>query len=86
MNILFFLMLSSMKCLSILEINPLFENSSSHSEGCLFAFLMVSFTVHKCCILTWGKWMRWRVGGRSKEERIYVCMWLIYFIVQQKLT
>ena len=54
MNVLVFLMLSSMNCLSVLEIDALFANSSSHSEGCLFAFLVVSFTVHKCSVLTWG--------------------------------
>ena len=65
-------MLSSMNCLYILEINPLFANISSHSEGCLFAFLMVSFTVHKCSVLTWGKWMRggWEVGPEAE----YICM------------
>ena len=26
------------------------------------------------------------VGGRSKRERIYVYIWLIHVIVQQKLT
>ena len=27
-----------------------------------------------------------RVGGRSKKERMYVYIWLICFIVQQKPT
>ena len=46
-----FLILSSMSCLYILEINPLsvvsFANIFSHSEGCLFILLMVSFAVQK---------------------------------------
>ena len=46
-----FLVLSCMCCLYILEINPLsvvsFAIIFSHSEGCLFTFLMVSFAVQK---------------------------------------
>ena len=46
-----FLILSSMSCLYILEINPLsiasFANIFSHSEGCLFILFMVSFAVQK---------------------------------------
>ncbi|XP_007126625.3 peptidyl-prolyl cis-trans isomerase A-like isoform X1 [Physeter macrocephalus] len=46
-----FLILSSMSCLYILEINPLsvvsFANISSHPEGCLFVLFMVSFAVQK---------------------------------------
>ena len=46
-----FLILSCMSCLYILEINPLsidsFTNIFSHSEGCLFVLLMVSFAVQK---------------------------------------
>ena len=46
---LFFLILSCMSCLYILEINPLsvasFVNISSHSEGCLFVLFMVFFAV-----------------------------------------
>ena len=49
--IVYFLILSSMNCLYILEINPLsvisFENTFSHSEGCLFILFMVSFDVQK---------------------------------------
>ena len=46
-----------MSCLYILEINPLsvvsFANIFSHSEGCLFVLLMVSFTVQKhLCLIT----------------------------------
>ena len=46
-----FLALSCMSCLYILEINPLsvvsFAIIFSHSEGCLFALLIVSFAVQK---------------------------------------
>jgi len=44
-----FLALSCMSCLYILEINPLsvvsFALIFSHSEGCLFTLLIVSFAV-----------------------------------------
>ena len=46
-----FLVLSCMNCLYILEINPLsvvsFDIVFSHSEGCLFTLLLVSFAVQK---------------------------------------
>ena len=46
-----FLALSCMSCLYILEINPLsvvsFAIIFSHSEGCLFTLLTVSFAVQK---------------------------------------
>ena len=46
-----FLVLSCMSCLCILEINPLsvvsFAIIFSHSEGCLFTFLIVSLAVQK---------------------------------------
>ena len=46
-----FLVLSCMSCLYILEINPLpvvsFAIILSHSEGCLFTSLIVSFAVQK---------------------------------------
>ena len=46
-----FLVLSCMSCLCILEINPLsvvsFAITFSHSEGCLFTLLIVSFAVQK---------------------------------------
>ena len=46
-----FLILSCMSCLYILEINPLsvvsFAVSFSHSKGCLFTLLIVSFAVQK---------------------------------------
>ena len=46
-----FLALSCMSCLYILEINPLsvvsFAIIFSHSKGCLFTLLIVSFAVQK---------------------------------------
>ena len=46
-----FVFLSCMSCLYILEINPLsvvsFAVIFSHSEGCLFTLLIVSFAVQK---------------------------------------
>ena len=46
-----FLVLSCMSCLYILEINPLsvvsFVITFSHSEGCLFTLLIVSFAEQK---------------------------------------
>ena len=46
-----FLILSCMSCLYILEINPLsvdlFANIFSHSEGCLFVLVIVSFALQK---------------------------------------
>ena len=46
-----FLGLSCMSCLYILEINPLsvvpFAIIFSHSEGCIFTMLIVSFAVQK---------------------------------------
>ena len=45
------LVLSCMSCLYILEMNPLsavsFATIFSHSEGCLFTLLIVSFAVQK---------------------------------------
>ena len=47
----FFFILSCVSCLYILEINPLsvalFANIFSHSEGCHFVLLMVSFAAQK---------------------------------------
>ena len=46
-----FLVLNSMSCLYVLEINPLSVVSLaiifSHSEGCLFTLFVVSFVVQK---------------------------------------
>ena len=50
-GLLVFLALSCMSCLYILKINPLsvvsFAIIFSHSEGCLFTLLIVSFAVQK---------------------------------------
>ena len=50
-ELFFFLILSCMSCLYILEINPLlvalFAYIFSHSVGCLFILLMISFAVQK---------------------------------------
>ena len=49
-----FLALSCMRCLYILEINPLsvvsFAIIFSHSEGFLFTFLIISFAVQKLVV------------------------------------
>ena len=49
--LIFFKVLSCMSCLYVLEINPLsvvsFAIVFSHSEGCLFTLLIVSFVVQK---------------------------------------
>ena len=46
-----FVILSCMNCLHILELDPLlvasFANTVSHSVGCLFSLLMVSFAGQK---------------------------------------
>ena len=51
-----FLILSSISCLYILEVNLLsvvsFANIFSYSEGCLFVLFMVSFAVQKLLSLT----------------------------------
>ena len=75
-----FLILSSMSCLYILEINPLsivsFANIFSHSEGCLFILFMVSFAVQK--ILSLIKFHLFifvfisvTLGGGSKKILLY---------------
>ena len=50
-----FLVLSFLSCLYILEINPLsvvsFAIIFSHSEGCLFTLLIVSFALQKLLCL-----------------------------------
>ena len=55
-----FLLLSWMSCLYILEIKPLsvesFEKIFSHSMGCLFCFLMVSFAMQKILNLIRSYW------------------------------
>ena len=55
-----FLVLSCMSCLYILEINPLsvvsFAIIFSHSEGCLFTLLIVSFAVQNLLSLIRTHW------------------------------
>ena len=50
-NVYFFFMLSYMICLYMLDINPLLiislANIFSHSVGCLFILLIISFAVQK---------------------------------------
>ena len=69
-----FLILSYMSCLYILEINPLsvvsFAIIFSHSEGCLFTLLIVSFAVQKLLSLIRSHLFTFvfisvTVGGRS---------------------
>uniref|UniRef100_A0A8D2A8K8 Uncharacterized protein n=1 Tax=Sus scrofa TaxID=9823 RepID=A0A8D2A8K8_PIG len=59
-GLLAFLLLGCVSCLSILEITPLsvasFETIFSHSVGCLFAFLTVSFSVQKLVSLIRSDW------------------------------
>ena len=55
-GLFFFLVLSCMSCLYILEIYPLsifsFAIVSFHSEGCLFILFIISFSVQKLLSLT----------------------------------
>ena len=71
-----FLILSSMSCLYILEINPLsvasFANIFSHSEGCLLVLFMVSFAVQKLLSLLRSHlfifaYISFALGDRSKK-------------------
>ena len=71
-----FLLLSCMSCLCILDINPLsvasFANIFSHSVGCLFILLTVSFAVHKLIYLTRSHlfvfaFICFALGDRSKQ-------------------
>ena len=68
----FFLALSCMSCLYILEINPLsvasFDIIFSHSEGFLFTLLVVSFCVQKLLSLIRSHlltFISFTVGGGS---------------------
>ena len=72
-----FLILSSMSCLYVLEINPLsivsFANIFSHSEGCLFVLFMVSFAVQKLLRLIKSQlfifvFISVTLGGGSKKD------------------
>ena len=72
-----FLMLSCMSCLYMLDINPLlvisFANIFSHSVGCLFVLLMVSFAVQKLLRLIRSHlfifaFISFTLGDRSKKK------------------
>ena len=76
-----FLALSCMSCLSILEINPLsvvsFALIFSHSEGCLFTLLIVSFAVQKHLNLIKSHLFNFvfisiPVGGGSQRTLLYL--------------
>ena len=68
----FFLILSCMRYLYILDINPLlvisFANSFSHSAGCLFVLLMVSFAVQKLLSLIRSHWFCFLCHGRQIKK------------------
>ena len=85
-----FLVLTSMNCLFILEINPLsvvsFAIIFSHSEGCLFTLLMVSFAVQKLLSLIKSHLFTFvfisvTLGGGLKRILLLVCqsVYCIYF-------
>ena len=83
---LFFLILSCMSCLWILEMNPLslasFVNIFSHSEGCLFVSFMVSFAVQKHLSFIWSHlyifvFISIFLGGGSKK----ILLWFMSKIV-----
>ena len=72
-----FLELSCKSCLYIFEINPLsvfsFAIIFSHSEGCLFTLLIVSFVVKKVLSLIWSHLFIFvfifiTVGGGSRKD------------------
>ena len=77
-----FLVLTCMSCLYILENNPLsvvsFAIIFSHSEGCLFTLLVVSFAVQKLLSLMRSHlfifiFISITLGGGSKE----ILLWFI---------
>ena len=77
-----FLVLSCMSCLHILEINPLslvsFLTIFSHSEGCLFTLLIVSFDVQKLLSLIRSPLFTFvfisiTLGGGSKRTCCDLC-------------
>ena len=89
-----FLVLTSMSCLDILEINPLsvvsFAIIFSHSEGCLFTLLIVSFAVQKLLSLirshlfTYAFYFhysrRWVLEDLALRHRVF-CLCFKSFIV-----
>ena len=83
-----FLELSCMSCLYIFEINSLSVALSavifSHSEGCLFTLLIVSFIVQKILSLIRSHLfilllfpLLWEVGHRGS------CRWILYHLSHQ---
>ena len=89
-ELLFFLILSCINCLYILEMNPLsvasFANSSSNSVGCLFILFMVSFVVQKLLIrshLFSFVFVSVTVGGGSEKKLlrfISECSACVFFL------
>jgi len=80
--VLFCLILSSMSCLYLLEINPLsvasFGIIISHYGGCLFILCMVSFAMQK--ILSLYRlhlfifvFISKNLGGGSKKILVHLC-------------
>ena len=72
-------MLNSVSCLYKLDINPLlvisFANIFSHSVGCLFILLMVSFAVQKLLSLIRSHlfifvFISFALGDESKKVRL----------------
>jgi len=77
----FFLILSYMRCLYILEINPLsvalFANILYHSVGYLFILLMIPFTMQKLLSLIRSHVLIFvfifiTLGGRSKNDIVVI--------------
>ena len=77
-----YLLLSCMSCLYILEINPLsvvtFAIIFSHSEGCLFTLLRVSFAVQK--LLSLIRSHLFSFYFHSSKRRVIEDLALIYVI------
>ena len=79
--LVFFLLLSCMSCLCVLEIRSwsvsLFAKTFSHSVGCLFGFfLMVYFAVWKLLSLIRSHWLIFAfiviiLGGRSNKKLLW---------------
>ena len=79
--LIFFLILSYMRCLYILEINPLsvtlFANIFYHSVGYLFILLMIPFTMQKLLSLIRSHVLIFvfifiTLGGRSKNDIVVI--------------
>ena len=77
--IVYFLILSCLSCLHILEINPLlvksFTNIFPHSVGCLFAMVVCAVQKLLCLIRSYlfiFVFVSIALGERSKEKKIAV--------------